>query len=132
MKKDIQFPKVEDVAVAVVPAVDGSGVWEVYLLHLADRILENVMITSSGYGEKDGRKVETSRMRHRLGTVKGQKAVAIESIIEEVFAITNEFWVSFWCNNQLYDKKYIFVSGSIHPNNFTEVPLLGRKGVMIR
>ncbi len=132
MKKDIQFPKVEDVAVAVVPAEDSSGVWEVYLIHMANRVLENVMITSSGYGEKDGRKVETSKMRHRLGTLEGQKAVAIESIIEEVFAITNEFWVSFWCNNQLFDRKYIFVSGSIHPNNFTEVPLLGRKGVVIR
>ena len=31
----------------------------------------------------------------------------------------------------LYDRKYIFVAGSIEEDNFTTIPLMNKKGVMI-
>jgi len=135
MKKDIAFPKVEGLAMAIVPdapnAEQSTG-WSVYLINLEDRVLETVLVTSKGYGEIDGRKKDTSIMRHQIGTITGPKAVKVEGIIEEVFQLTNEFWVSFWLDGQLFDKKYLFVPGSIHPNNFTDIPVLKDRGVMIK
>jgi hypothetical protein len=32
----------------------------------------------------------------------------------------------------MYDKKYVFVKGSISEENFTDIPFIDRKGVMIR
>lgn len=135
MKKDIAFPKVEGLAMAIVPdkldAAHATG-WSVYLINLEERILDTVLVTSRGYGEIDGRKKDTSVMRHQIGTIAGPRGVKVESMIEEVFQLTNEFWVSFWLDGQLYDKKYLFVPGSIHPNNFTDIPVLKDRGVMIK
>ena len=54
------------------------------------------------------------------------------TVQKEVLAIANEYWVSFSFNDYLYDKKYVFVPGSLDEMNFTEIPFLNRKGVMIR
>jgi len=40
--------------------------------------------------------------------------------------------VSFTFDDYMYDKKYVFVKGSITKDNFTKIPMLDRKGVMIR
>lgn len=135
MKKDIAFPKVKGLAMAIVPDqpdAENSTGWSVYLINLENRVLETVLVTSKGYGEIDGRKKDTSVMRHQLGTIEGQQAIKVEGIIEEVFQLTNEFWVSFWVDGTMYDKKYLFVPGSVHPNNFTDIPLLNERGVMIK
>ena len=59
------------------------------------------------------------------------EAAKIEPIMEEVFGLSNEYWVSFWVNDVMYDKKFVFVAESISERNMKEIPLLGEKGVMI-
>ena len=56
----------------------------------------------------------------------------IEPIQTELFELTNEYWVSFMYNGHMYDKKYVFVKGSIDEMHFTTIPHLDRKGVMIK
>ena len=50
----------------------------------------------------------------------------------ELKALANEYWISFSLNNHMYDKKYIFVKGSLEATHFTQIPLLKREGVMIK
>ncbi len=52
--------------------------------------------------------------------------------MEEAFALTNQYWVSFFEHEKMFDKKYIFVPDSITKKNFIMVPLLNSKGVMIQ
>jgi hypothetical protein len=59
------------------------------------------------------------------------EAAKIEPIMEEVFGLSNEYWVSFWVNDTMYDKKFVFVAESISEKNMKDIPLLGEKGVMI-
>jgi hypothetical protein len=47
------------------------------------------------------------------------------------FGLSNEFWVSFYIGEQVYDKQFVFLPETITPANFTMVPVLERKGVMI-
>lgn len=134
MKKDIPFPKVEDVAVAVVPEQkegEETG-WSVYLINLSERELNTVIVSSKGYGPKDGEEVKTSTLRQLMGDVPPKVAVKVEGILEAVFELTNEYWVSYWYEGQLYDKKYTFVRGSINEENFTKVTILNKRGVMIK
>jgi hypothetical protein len=56
----------------------------------------------------------------------------IEPIQTALFWLNHEYWVSFSFDGQLYDKKYVFVPGSFEQVNFTMIPFLDRKGVMIR
>ena len=51
-------PKVEDVAMAIVKEYNelNKAQWFVYLINCQDQPLDNVLISSSGYGKKDGKK----------------------------------------------------------------------------
>src|SRR3990167_7234007 len=133
MRKDINIPEVENVAVAIVQEREKEeDVWNVYLLNLGEESLEGVLVTSKGYGEMNGEKKNTSVLRQFLDTVPGKGFLKIEPIMEELFGITNEYWVSFYKRKVMYDKKYIFLAESISPQLFTTIPLLNKKGVMIR
>jgi uncharacterized membrane protein YhfC len=134
MKKDIFQPKVEGVSMAVVREADEEGgqAWYVYLINAKDVALENVLISSTGYGEIDGEHRATSEMRHYLESLGPMSWARIERIMEDVFALSNQYWLSFYVGGHIHDKKYIFVAGSIHEEHFTALPLMNARGVLIQ
>jgi uncharacterized membrane protein YhfC len=134
MKKDIVPPKVEGVSMAVVREADDEGeqAWYVYLINAKDVALENVLISSTGYGEIDGEQRATSEMRHYLESLGPMSWARIERIMENVFALSNQYWLSFYVDGHIHDKKYIFVAGSIHEDHFTNLPLMNARGVLIQ
>lgn len=132
--RNIQIPVVTDVAVAVVKEKneEKEWVWNTYLINLKEDTLENVLVSSTGYGEIENEKRKTSTLRHFIGTVEARSYVKIEPIMEELFILNNEYWVSFYINKEIFDKKFVFLAESIREENFTSVPLLKKKGVMIK
>lgn len=133
MRKDISPPKVEGIAMAVVREADedGSPAWYVYLINRNDVVLENVLVSSRGYGELEGEARKTSEMRHHLERLGPRSWARIERIVEDVFPLSNQYWLSFYIGRELHDKKYIFLAGSIDEANFTPLPLMNVRGVMI-
>jgi hypothetical protein len=133
MRKDIIPPKVEGVAMAVVrePDEDGEEGWFVYVINQNDVALDNVLVSSRGYGEIGGESRQTSELRHHLETLGPRSWARIERIVEDVFPLSNQYWVSFYIGSTLHDKKYIFLAGSIDEGNFTTLPLMNARGVMI-
>ncbi len=135
MKKDIPDLKVEEVGVAIVPKdVDRlqEELWDVFLINLKSTKIKSVLISSRGYGEMDGQQANTTVLRHFFEEIAPQTAVQVEPIQPKLFKIANEFWVSFVLEEHMYDKKYVFVKGSIDRTNFINVPLINRKGIMIK
>ena len=134
MKKDLPENIVEDVAMSVVLIGETPEVksWTVYLVNLKDVEINNVLISSKGYGEKDGKPVKTSVLRHFLGDIKAQSFSGVEAIDPEVFGLTNEYWLSYYVNGTIYDKKFIFLPESIVDENLIRIPLVNKPGVMIR
>lgn len=136
MKEDIKFDPVEGVSVAVVPddaaaTEEGKAGWLVYLLNHNGFPLQNVIVNSNGYGTNpDGEKVRTSTLRHVFAEVEAESAVPIEPIDPAVFHLNNQYWVSYYLDKQIFDKKFIFVPDSILPANLTPIALLGRDGVL--
>lgn len=135
MREELKGPKVEGVRVVVVPETDEDGNKQhyVYLLNLRDDIMEGIIITSKGYGMnvETGESVKTSTLRHSLEVLLPNEAAKIEPIMEEVFGLTNEYWVSFWVESAMYDKKFIFLPETISEKNYVEIPRLGGKGIMV-
>ena len=134
MRKDIHEPKVEGVAMAVVRETDEEGeeAWYVYVINQRDEALENVLVSSRGYGELEGEARKTSEMRHFLDRLDPRSWAKIERIVEDVFGLSNQYWLSYYVGREMFDKKYIFLAGSIEEGNFTTVPLLEKRGVMIQ
>jgi hypothetical protein len=133
MIKDIPELIVENVGIAIVREKNelDETVWNSYLVNLKDQKIEGVLVTSTGYGELNEEKVKTSTLRHFLDEVEPKSFVKIEPIIEEVFGINNEYWLSFYFNKTMYDKRYVFLAESITEANFTTIPLINKKGVLI-
>ena len=135
MREELKGPAVEKVGVAVVQTTTelNEKQYNVYLLNLRDDIMEGIIITSTGYGENanTGEKVKTSTLRHSLEVLLPNEAAKIEPIIEEVFGLANEYWVSFWIEDQMFDKKFVFLPETISEKNLKMIPVIGERGVMI-
>lgn len=137
MRKDIKIPKVENISVAVVEELNEektANIYNVYLINNKNVAIENVLVSSKGYGENKstGEKIKTSVLRHGLGTVEANSFVKIEPIMEELFGVNNEYWLSFFESNTMLDKKYIFLAESIQPANYVNIPLIDKKGILIK
>jgi hypothetical protein len=136
MKEELKGPKVENVAVAIVQTKPDAEDKEhyVYLLNLRDDIMEGIIVSSTGYGENlvTGEKIKTSTLRHGIEVMLPNEAARMEPIMPEVFGIANEYWVSFWVNDVLYDKKFVFPAGIITESNFKLIEQLGVPGVLLK
>lgn len=128
MKKDIVYAPVAGVSVAVVRQQDEPDAygWTVVLFNENDAPITNVFVTSRGYTDQQ----ETSVLRHFFAEILPQSNQIIESIVPEVFGLNNEFWVSYYIKDQVFDKKFIFPSNCISTQNLVILPTLNRPGIL--
>jgi hypothetical protein len=106
--------------------------WDVYLINQKNTPLNNLLVSSRGYGERDGEPISTTSLRYFFEHIPAQSAIKIEPIQSDLFELANEYWISFQLDGYLYDRKYVFVTGSIHEDYLVQVPILETRGVLIR
>ncbi len=133
MKKDIVFPTVDGIKVAVARQFDeqGNALWEVFLINRLKTPIDTVFVTARGYGaDPDGHKIKTTSLRYFFKEIPGETIVKVEPISPDVFHITNEYWVSYYIGNQIFDKKFIFVPESIREENLIFIHQLNLSAVL--
>lgn len=135
MKEELLGPKVENVGVAVIQSINEEKEKEytVYLISLRDDIMEGIIVASTGYGENTvtGEKIKTSTLRHGIEVLLPNEIAKIEPIMPDVFGLANEYWVSFWVEEVLYDKRFVFPAESLIEENFKFLDAFKRKGVLL-
>ena len=133
MKKDLPSNIVEDIFIAVVleSETPSQRLWSVYLINIKNERLETILITSKGYGTKDGVDVKTSVLRHMIDHLEPNSFAKVEIIDEAVFGLSNEYWLSYYIGKDIFDKKFIFLPESIVESNMMKIPLVNKPGVMI-
>ncbi len=135
MKADITIPEVENVFLAAVPEWSDDfmeKVWNVYLVNDSDFNLEGVMVVSKAFGTLDGEMKKTALLRHAFVQVPSVSVVKVEMIEKSVLALNNEFMVTYFIGNTLYDKKFIFRKNTVNEEATEEVPILFVEGVIVR
>lgn len=135
MQKDIKIPEVKDVFMAAVQEWNDdfmANVWNVYLINDSDNELHDIMVVSKAFGTIDGEMRKTSLLRHALVEMPPVSAVKIEMVQDSVLALNNEFMLTFFIGNTLYDRKYTFIANSIREDRTEEVPHLWKQGVIVR
>ena len=113
MKKDIIIPEVENVFLAAVQEWSDDfmeKVWYVYLVNDSDFQLDSVMVVSKAFGTIDGEMKKTSLLRHAFVEVPAVTFVKVEMVEKSVLVLNNEFMVTFFIGNTLYDKKFTSLS----------------------
>ncbi|MEL6917779.1 MAG: hypothetical protein AAFO99_08620 [Bacteroidota bacterium] len=131
MKKDIEIPIIKDVYVAIVHEWNDeflSKDWNAYILNDRDSKIDMVLIVSKGY---DGER-KTSIMRHGIGVVNAKSFEKIEPLQEDVFSLNNEFFVTFYADDKLYEKKYLFEKNTIRENQLSPIPLIEKDGILAK
>lgn len=133
MLKDIDFNHSGQTAIAIVPENSGDEtIWVAYFINYGPETLDTVMVNSYGYGEINQQPVKTATLRWMLGDIAPNEICKIEDMPAEISLLTNEFWVSYYINNKIFDKKYVFVLDSMNTQLLTDIPFLNQKGVLIR
>jgi hypothetical protein len=135
MKSDITIPTVENVFLAAVQEWSDDfmeKVWYVYLINDSDFNLDSVMVVSKAFGTIDGEMKKTSLLRHAFVQVPAVSVVKVEMVEKSVLQLNNEFMITYFIGNTLYDKKFIFRAQSITPDYVEEVPILFVDGVIVR
>ncbi len=129
MKKDIEFLPVTGVQVVVARQKNEFDQydWQVFLINQNQVAIQSVFVTSKGYSkpEQAGDIQKTSTLRHFFANIEPGQYEVIETIMPDVFHLTNEYWISYYIDNQIFDKKFIFVPDSIREDHLVKVPVLG-------
>lgn len=133
MKKDIEFPVVEGIKITIARNIneENEDEWNVYLINRSRTDIDTVMVTSRGYGfDKNNTPLKTSELRHFHKHCGAGEIIKIEMITPDVFHLNNEYWVSYYIGNQIFDKKFIFVPDSIREENLILIENLNLEGVL--
>jgi hypothetical protein len=132
MIKDIEIPEVKNVTLAVTrqKAMGGNDEWKVYLINSNNFPIENTLVASKGYGEKNGKKQQTSILRHYIETVPANSGALVEPIDPSLFHLNNEYWVSYYIGSKIFDKRFVFVPDAICEENLTYIKELETEGVL--
>ena len=130
MLKDIPEIPLTECGIALVPADDHaeSGIWEVYFLNLKEQEVKHVLVNAQGRGTIKGSEKATATIRYYLENVPARSAKLVEAMLPELFAIKNEYRVSFKHNDYMFDKKYVVEPNLIKDGAKFFIPLLGKVG----
>ena len=131
MKRDIEIPVVKDVYIALIHEWNEeflSKDWNAYIINNRNTPIEMALIVSKGY---DGDR-KTSTMRHAIGVVGAKTYEKIELIQEDVLTLNNEFFVTYYADNKLYEKRFLFEKNSIHESNLITIPLIEKDGIFAK
>lgn len=133
MKKDIKIPEVTDVFMAVVKEYNQdfkTDEWNAYIINNKDVDLEMVLVVSKGYDED--KMIETAVLRHKIEKLPAKSFAKVEFLQDDVLKLSNFFNVTFFEKNTMFDKKYLFKKGTIKDSAIRNIPLLNKRGILIK
>ena len=87
-----------------------------------------IVIVSKGFDEKD----QTSVMRKKLDTLPAKSFAKVELIQPELFKLNNQFQVTFFADNTLFDKTFTFSKNTIKEGNLRMIPALNKRGILAK
>ena len=122
MKSDIKIPIVENVFLAAVLEYSDDfdeNIWNIYLINDSDFQLDGVMVVSKAFGTIDGEMRKTSSLRHAFVEIPAISVKKVEMIEKSVLTLNNEFMLTYFISDTLYDKVFIFKT------NFVSIDFLG-------
>ncbi|PCH75684.1 MAG: hypothetical protein COB98_08470 [Flavobacteriaceae bacterium] len=133
MKKDIEFTKVENVFMAIVKEYNKEfqcDDWNAYIINNKEVAIDMVLIVSKGYNEDTLQ--ETAVLRHKIESMPAKSFAKVELMQENLLTLTNFFNVTFFEGNKMLDRRYSFEKGTVKEETLRMIPLLEKRGVLLK
>lgn len=131
MRKDIEIPQVKNVHIVAVREWDKEFTgqqWNVYLVNNREDEISTVLVMSRGKSNDK----KTSTLRHGLGDIAPKTSTKVELIPTEVLSFNNEYLVTFFAENKLFERKFTFESNSISEESVIEIPVMETEGILAK
>lgn len=131
MRKDIEIPTVTNVHIVAIKEWNQDFTdqqWNVYLINGRHDQITTVLVMSRGQSNDK----KTSTLRHGLGNLLPQTFAKVEFIPTEVLGFTNEYLVTFFAEDKLFERKFIFAPNSISEEKTIEIPIIESEGIMAK
>lgn len=135
MKKDIEIPKSNHVFVAAIQEWNEDfqeNSWYAYLINDNDKPLEMAIVVSKAYGTIASEMRKTGTFRHVFKEIPAKSHLKIELLENNVLQLNNEFAVTYFLDNVLFDKKFIFKTNTINNRALSDVPTMKERGVLLK
>jgi len=129
MKKDIQIPEVKNIHIAVVYEYNDiykTNDWNVYVMNNKNADVEMMVIVSQGFSETK----TTSILRKKIDVLPANSFAKIELIQPDLFKLNNRFQVSFFEDNTLFEKTFVFEKNSIKEGSLRMIPEIKKRGIL--
>jgi hypothetical protein len=127
MKKDINIEEVTGVYIAFLPNRDN---WSVYVINNRKEPIETVMVNASGEGKLQGKEKQTATLRFLLNDIPPESVKPFELLMPDSLKISHRYWVSYYINNQIFDKKFIYTP-EMYENDLDDLPMFGSPGILL-
>jgi|TARA_B100000780_G_scaffold251657_1_gene198402 hypothetical protein len=131
MKKDLQIPLVSGVEIAMIYEYNElykTDDWNVYIINNNKVDIEMIVIVSQGFSETK----KSTLLRKKLDTLPANSFAKVEFVQPELFVLNNRFQVSFFENNQLKDKTYLFEKNTIKEGSLRLIPEIKKRGILAK
>ena len=131
MKKNLQIPLVSGVEIAMVYEYNElykTDDWNVYIINNNNVDIEMIVIVSQGFSETK----KSSLLRKKLDNLPANSFAKVEFVQPELFVLNNRFQVSFFENNQLKDKTFLFKQNTIKEGNLRMIPEIKKRGILAK
>tara|TARA_B110000259_G_C13946536_1_gene374970 strand:+ start:330 stop:725 length:396 start_codon:yes stop_codon:yes gene_type:complete len=131
MKKDLQIPLVSGVEIAMVYEYNElykTDDWNVYIINNNNVDMEMIVIVSQGFSKTK----KSTLLRKKLDNLPANSFAKIEFVQPELFVLNNRFQVSFFENNQLKDKTFLFKQNTIKERSLRMIPEIKKRGILAK
>lgn len=131
MKKDFQIPLVSGVEIAMVYEYNElykTDDWNVYIINNNNVDMEMIVIVSQGFSKTK----KSTLLRKKLDNLPANSFAKIEFVQPELFVLNNRFQVSFFENNQLKDKTFLFKQNTIKEGSLRMIPEIKKRGILAK
>lgn len=135
MKKDIKVPKSENVFLAAIAEWNDDfqeESWYVHLVNNTDKDLEMVLVVSRAYGIINNEQRKTGTFRHAFKEVPAKSTVKIELLENNVLQLNNEFAVTYFLDNKMFEKTFVFKTNTVNKMALSDIPTTTLRGVLLK
>jgi hypothetical protein len=131
LKKDIEIPESKGIYLAAVREKNEesqSMEWNAYLINDSGTSIEMALIVAKGFDKMES----TSTMRHSIKLLPAKSFAKIEFLQDELLRLNNQFFVTYFAGDKMYEKTFLFPKNSINEAAIKELPVIKKQGVLVK
>ena len=100
--------------------------WNAYIINDGKEPIEMALIVSKGFNDT---KI-TAEFRHQVKLLPAKSYAKIEFLETKVLALNNQFSVTYFKDNKMFEKTFLFKANTIKEKYLDKLPVMKLEGIL--